>query len=160
MSAVTDALREFIALVGQNWLIAASAAFVVMVFESAKPPAVEGEDEPAASPLQRLAMIASLAVPFLLFLDAYGAFVLSQQGRGEGSQGNGGVLLAALGVAVVFVLAPGILGWLIAKFWPALATLMRRVAPFLALAVFVFTVYATYRNAFFVLNLYVLSRLR
>ena len=159
MSSATDLLREFIALVGQNWLIAASAAFIVMVFESAKPPAVVGEDEPAASTLQRVAMIASLAVPFLLFLDAFGAFVLSQQSRGEGSQSNGGVLLAALGVGVVFLLAPGILGWLIAKASPALANIMRRVAPFLALAVFVFTVYVTYRNAFFVLNLYVLSRL-
>jgi hypothetical protein len=160
MSAATEALREFIALVGRYWLIAASAAFIVMVFESAKPPPVEGEDEPAASPLQRLAMIASLAVPFLLFLDAFGAFVLSQQGRGEGSQGNGAILLGALGVAAVFVLAPGVLGWLIAKLSPALAAFMRRLAPFLALAVFVFTIYATYRNAFFVLNLYVLSRLR
>lgn len=159
MSSATDLLREFIALVGQNWLIAASAAFIAMVFESAKPPAVVGEDEPPASPLQRVAMIASLAVPFLLFLDAFGAFVLSQQSRGESSQGNGGVLLAALGVGVVFLLAPGILGWLIAKASPPLANIMRRVAPFLALAVFVFTVYVTYRNAFFVLNLYVLSRL-
>ena len=159
MSSATVLLREFIVLVGQNWLIAASAAFVVMVFESAKPPAVVGEDEPAASPFQRLALIASLAVPFLLFLDAFGAFVLSQQSRGESSQSNGGVLLAAVGVGVVFLLAPGILGWLIAKASPALANIMRRIAPFLALAVFVFTIYVTYRNAFFVLNLYVLSRL-
>src|SRR5215813_818035 len=104
MASITNALSELIALVGQNWLIAAAAAFLVMIFESAKPPAIEGEPEPRASALQRVAMIASLAVPFLLFLDAFGAFVLSQQAKGAGSESNGGVILALVACAVVFVL--------------------------------------------------------
>jgi hypothetical protein len=69
-------------------------------------------------------------------------------------------LLALIGGAILFVLAPGILGWVIAKASPTLAGLLQRAAPFLALAVFAFTVYVTYRNAFFVLNLYVLSHMR
>lgn len=159
MGSITDTLRELAALVGQNWLIAAAAAFVVMVFESAKPTPVEGEDEPRASALQRVAMIASLAAPFLLFLHVFGAFVLAQQDAGRSSENNGGVILALIACAVVVVLLPGILGWLIAKIGPRFADMLRRAAPLLALAVFVFTVYVTYRNAFFVLNLYVLSRL-
>lgn len=159
MGSATDLLRELFALVGQNWLIAASAAFVAMVFDAAKPSPVEGEEEPAASPLQRVAAIASLAVPFLLFLDAFGAFVLLQQSRGQSSQSNGAVVLAALALAIVFILTPGMLGWLIAKASPTIAAIMRRVAPLLALAVFVFTLYVTHSNASFVLNSYVLSRL-
>jgi hypothetical protein len=162
MRSVMDALNALAALVGQNWLIAAALAFVVMVFESAKPPPVEGEPEPRASILQRVAMIASLLTPFLLFLGAFGAFTLSRMGRGEGSpeDQNEGLLLAFGGAAIAFVLVPGILGWITAKALPPLANLLRGVAPFLALAVFAFTVYVTYRNAFFVLNLYVLSHMR
>ena len=162
MSTIIGELDALAALVGQNWLIAAAAAFVVMVFESAKPPPIEGEPEPRAGVLQRVAMIASLLAPFLLFLGAFGAFTLSRMGRGESSPENQNAgLLLALGVAaIVFVLAPGILGWIIAKASPALANMLRRAAPFLALAVFAFTVYVTYRNAFFVLNLYVLSHMR
>jgi hypothetical protein len=159
MNAVMDALGALASLVGQNWLIAAGAAFVVMAFESAKPPPVEGEEH-HASALQRVAMIASLAVPFLLFLHAFGAFVLAHQAANQGSEHDGPILLALIGGAVVFVLAPGILGWIIAKASPALANMLRSVAPFLALAVFAFTVYVTYRNAFFLLNLYVLSHMR
>lgn len=159
MVSITNTLRELAALVGQNWLVAAAAAFIVMVLESAKPSPVEGEDEPRASAFQRVAMIASLAVPLLLFLHAFGAFVLAQQARGEDSQSNGGVILALIAVAVAFVLLPGIIGWLIAKISPPLAHLLRAIAPALALAVFAFTVYVTYNNAFFVLNLYLLSRL-
>ena len=62
-------------------------------------------------------------------------------------------------MTVVFVLLPGILGWLIAKLSPGLGNALRRAAPFLALIVFAFTIYVTYRNVMFVLNLYVLSRL-
>jgi hypothetical protein len=160
MNSVMDALGALAALVGQNWLFAAAAAFVVMVFESAKPPAVEGEPEPGASALQRVAMIASLVAPFLLFLHAFGAFVLAHQTAGQGSEHDGPILLALIGGAVVFVLAPGILGWIFAKALPPLANMVRAAAPFLALAVFAFTVYVTYRNAFFVLNLYVLSHMR
>lgn len=162
MSSVMDALRDLAAIVGQNWLIAATAAFVVMVFESAKPPPAEGDPESRASVLQRVAMIASLLVPFLLFLDAFGAFTLARLGRGESSpeNQNTGLLLALGAAAIVFVLVPGILGWIITKASPALANMLRSVAPFLALAVFAFTVYVTYRNAFFLLNLYVLSHMR
>ena len=159
MGSITDAARDLAALVGGNWLIAAGAAFIVMIFESAKPRPVEGEPEPHVSAFQRLAIIASLAVPFLLFLHAFGAFVQAQQNAGEGSENNGAVILALIVAALVLVLAPGIFGWLIAKASPALANMLRRAAPVLAIAVLVFTIYVTYRNAFFVLNLYVLSRL-
>lgn len=160
MESVTNALRDLAALVGQNWLIAAGAAFVVMIFESAKPQPVEGEAEPRASAVQRVAMIASLAMPFLLFLHAFGAFVIAHQQAGQGSERDGGILLALIAGAVVFVLVPGILGWAIAKASPALGNMLRSAAPLLALLVFAFTIYATYRNAFFVLNLYVLSHMR
>lgn len=64
MNTFITGIEDLVALVGSNWVIAACAAFVVMIFESAKPRPVEGEDEPRASALQRVAMIASLAVPF------------------------------------------------------------------------------------------------
>ena len=162
MNSVMDALNALAVLVGQNWLIAAALAFVVIVFESAKPPPIEGEPEPRASVRQRVAMIASLLTPFLLFLGAFGAFTLSRMGRGESSpeNQNEGLLLAFGAATIVFVLVPGILGWIIAKASPALANMLRGAAPILALAVFAFTVYVTYRNALFVLNLYVLSHLR
>lgn len=154
-----DALSALASLVGQNWLIAAGAAFVVMIFESAKPPPVEGEEH-HASALERVAMIASLATPILLFLHVFGAFVQGQMSIGEGSEGNGRVVLALFIVAAIYVLTPGILGWLIAKLSPPLANVLRRTAPFLAITVFAFTIYVTCRNAFFVLNLYVLSHMR
>ena len=160
MDTFIDGLEGLVALVGQNWVIAACAAFVLMIFESAKPRPVEGQDEPRASALQRVAMIASLAVPFLLFLHAFGAFVLAHQQAGQGSERDGGIILALIAGAILFVVAPGIIGWVIAKGSPTLAGLLQRAAPFLALLVFVFTVYVTYRNAFFVLNLYVLSHMR
>lgn len=160
MASITGALSTLAALVGQMWLIAAAGAFLVMIFESAKPPPVEGEPEPRASALQRVAMIASLATPLLLFLAAFGAFVMAQQAHGAGSEGNGGVILALLACAAVFVLVPGLIGWSIAKLSPGLAKLLRHAAPWVALAVFAFTVYASYANAAFVLNLYVLSHLR
>jgi hypothetical protein len=160
MGSITDLLRDLAALVGANWLIATAAAFIVMVCESAKPTPIEGEPEPHVSAFERVAIIASLAVPVLLFLHVFGAFVQAQQSAGEGSQSNGGVVLALIACAAVFVLAPGILGWIIAKIASPLANVLRRAAPWLALAVFVFTIYVTYRNAAFVLNLYVLSHLR
>ncbi len=158
MSSIAEALGALIALVGQNWLTAAAAAFVVMIFEGAKPSPVEGEDEPRASAFERVAMIASLITPFLLFLHAFGAFVRSQQERGASSEGNASLLLLGLAIAFVFVLAPGMLGWLIARVAPPLARIVRRGAPILALAVFAFTVYVTYENALFVLNFYLVAR--
>src|SRR5262249_53253223 len=160
MGSITQQLHDLAALAGQNWLIAVAAAFLVMVFESAKPTAVEGEDEPHVSAIERLAIITSLACPVLLFLHVFGAFVIAQQGAGAGGENNGGVIMALIVSAIVFVLAPGVIGWLIAKIAPPLGELMRRASPWLALAVFVFTFYVTYQNAFYVLNLYVLSHLR
>src|SRR5690349_12619252 len=118
MGSIADAARDLAALVGFNWLIAAGAAFIVMIFESAKPRPVEGEPEPHVSAFQRLAIIASLAVPFLLFLHAFGAFVQAQQNAGEGSENNSRVILALIVAAFVLVLVPGIIGWLIAKASP------------------------------------------
>ena len=158
MSSITQALGALIALGGQNWLIAAAAAFVVMTFEGAKPSPIEGEDEPRASAIARVAMIASLITPVLLFLHAFGAFIQSEQRRGASSEENASMLLLALAVAFVFVLAPGMLGWLIAKIAPPLARILRAAAPILALAVFAFTFYVTYQNALFVLNFYFLAR--
>lgn len=160
MNTFITGIEDLVALVGSNWVIAACAAFVVMIFESAKPRPVEGEDEPRASALQRVAMIASLAVPFFLFLHAFGAFVLAHQQAGQGSERDGGIILALIAGAVLFVVAPGIIGWVIAKGSPTLAGFLQRIAPILALLVFAFTVYVTYQNAFYVLNLYVLSHMR
>lgn len=159
MNVVMDALREFAALVGQNWLIAAGAVFLVMAFDSAKPRAVEGEPEPHTNALERLAMILSLVSPFLLFLGAFGADTLARQGRGEGSPQEHGFLFALIIGFVLLLLAPGLLGWLIAATAPPLARLLRRLAPWLAIAAFAFTVYVTQQNAYYVLNLYVLGRL-
>ena len=160
MNSFIAGLEDLVALVGQNWVIAACAAFVVMIFESAKAQPVEGEDEPRASALQRVAMIASLAVPVLLFLHVFGAFIQGQMGIGRSSEGNNEVVIALLVIAAGYVITPGILGWVIAKASPGLANLMQWAAPILALLVFAFTVYVTYRNTFFVLNLYVLSHMR
>ncbi|MBI3437687.1 MAG: hypothetical protein HY054_03365 [Proteobacteria bacterium] len=160
MNTFITGIEDLVALVGQNWVVAVCAAFVVMIFESAKPHPVEGQDEPRASALQRVAIIASLAVPFLLFLHAFGAFILAHQQAGQVSERDGGIILALIAGAILFVVAPGIIGWVIAQGSPTLAGLLQRAAPVLALLVFVFTVYVTYRNAFFVLNLYVLSHMR
>src|SRR5215831_15520831 len=98
MSLITQDLGALVALAGQNWLVAAAAAFVVMIFEGAKPSPVEGEDEPRASAFARVAMIASLVTPFLLFLHAFGAFVRSEQERGASSEGNASLLLLGLAI--------------------------------------------------------------
>lgn len=158
MDAAMTALQELVALVGQPWLSAAGAAFLVMIFESAKARPVEGEEEPRASAFQRVAMIASLVTPFLLFLHAFGAFVLAHQ-TGQDSVHDGPLLLALIIGAIVFVTLPGIIGWLIASASPSVAKALRATAPWFALAVFAFTIFATYRKALFVLNLYVLSHL-
>jgi len=159
MSSVADLLDAIAALAGQNWLFAVAAAFVVMICESAKPRPVEGEER-HTSALERVAMIASLIVPVLLFLHVFGAFAQGRMSVGESSEGNNRVVIGLFVIAAIYVIVPGLIGWLIAKASPAFANLLHRAAPFLALAVFAFTVYVTYRNAFFVLNLYVLSHMR
>ena len=67
-----------------------------------------------------------------------------------------GALFAALIVVGGAVLVAAIIGWIIAAAAAPFGLLLGRIAPALAVIVFAFTLYVTWRNAYEVLNIYVL----
>lgn len=159
MDAITNAARELLLLVSPLWPIVWAAAFVVMLFESSRPKPVAGEEREPPSGWARLGMLAIAVLPFLLFVDAFGAFILANRDRGVLSGAEMLPVVVLLGVIAVLVLVPALFGNLIGRLAPALGTVLNRVAPLLGVAVLAFALYATWANVFMVLDLFVMSRL-
>ena len=152
-----DAGRELLSLVGDLWIAAWVAGFVVMTLESSRPkPEVGSTEHPSA--WARVGAIAIAALPFLLFLDAFGAFILANQN--SGALGGREMLPIVVLVAVigVLVLVPAIVGSLIARVSPQFGARLHRLAHVLGLVVLAFALYVTGSHVLTVLNLYVLSR--
>lgn len=149
MNALIQDAQQLIGLAGALWLYALIAAFVVMLAESAKPKPAEGEEKPSASVLGIIAAITSIATPFLLFVHAYVEAARVQMPN---------ALIAALIVLVAVVLGATIIGWIVAAVARPLGKLLAQVAPFLALAVFAFTLWVTWANVYEAIDRQLLSR--
>jgi hypothetical protein len=157
---ITNAVRDLWNLVGPYWPYAWAAAFFVMVLESSQPKAPKGEEATEPTAFTRLGMICSAAIPFVLILHGFGAFILANQTSGT----VGGeallpivTLFAAVGVLVI---VPGLLGAIVGRLAPGLGRALHAISRPLAIGVLVFALYVTWNNLFMVLDLYVLSRSR
>jgi len=149
MNALIQDAQQLIGLAGALWLYALIAAFVVMLAESAKPKSAEGEEKPSAGLLGIIAAITSIATPFLLFVHAYVEAARVQMPN---------ALIAALIVLVAVVLGATIIGWIVAAAARPLGKLLAQAAPFLALAVFAFTLWVTWANVYEAIDRQLLSR--
>lgn len=127
-----------------------------MSFESAQPKPAEPDAQRSA--WVRLGVLASAALPFLLFLHGFGAFVLANRSGPVYGAALLPLLVLAAAVAIL-VLVPSVLGYATRRVAPGLATALRPVTPLFALGVLVFAFYATWRNVFMILDLYLLNRL-
>lgn len=157
METLIAAGQELLALVGRNWLVAWAAGFIVMTFESSRPRADAGAaEQPSAS--ARIGALAIAALPFLLFLDAFGAFILSKQDTGPIGGTQMLPIVVLVGIVGVLVLIPALLGNIVGRLLPQFGAALHRSSPILGLGVLAFALYATWSNVFMVLNLYVLSR--
>lgn len=132
---------------GPLWQYAVIAAFVSMIFDSAKPKREEGEEKESEGG-RNLLMLASLLTPFLLFAHACWAAYEAQ---------SFGFFNAIIVIGLV-ILVSALIGWAIAAFAPGLGRTLYKIAPWVALPVFLFTLYVTWENAWAALNLWILSR--
>ena len=156
MDIALGAYHDMLALVGPLWPFAWIAAFVLMVLESSAPKhsarEIVGLEEPSL--LRRLGGLASLVLPFVLFLHGFGAFILAHQ---DGPIENTEMLpvVALVAAIVVLVLVPSMIGAIFAKIAPGLGRALRAVTPYLAIGVCLFAFYVTLENVLLVLDLYV-----
>lgn len=160
IETIITALNDLLDLVGPYWPYAWAAAFVVMVLESSNPPTPKDEQAPEPTAFTRLGMICSAAIPFVLFLHGFGAFILEHQNTGP-VYGAQLIPIVSLIVAVgMLVFVPALIGGAVGRLTPAAGRALHAISRPLAIAVFVFACYVTWRNLFMVLDLYVLTRLR
>lgn len=132
---------------GPLWQYAVIAAFVSMIFDSAKPKREEGEEKESEGG-RNILMLVSLLTPFLLVAHAsWGAYQAREFG-----------LINAIVVIGLVVLVSAITGWAIAAFAPSAGRMLYRIAPWVALPVFLFTLYVTWENALAALNFWILHR--
>lgn len=134
-------IDDLLAHVGDLWLGAVFGQFFVMVCESAKPKPAEGESRAEPKGFALLVMILSLVTPLLLLLHAVAT--------------GSGAPIAALAVIGIAVVAAALIGWIIAAAAPSVGRTLNSAAPFLAVAVFVLTIYVSWRSAFGLLNMLV-----
>ena len=155
MDAMVDAGRELLSLVGDLWIVAWTAAFIVMTLESSRPKPASGS---SPSALARVGALVIAALPCLLFLDAFGAFVLANQTSGVIGGREMLPIVVLIAVIGVLVLVPAMVGAIIARSVPELGATLHRLSHVLGLGVLAFALYATWSNVLTVLNLYVLNR--
>ena len=154
MGEIVKYLSELFAASGWLWCIAVAGAFIAGAGEKSFPN--EGAKHPAA--LALLAGIASLITPFLLFLHAFWAIAPQASGATIDIIGvlvstiGTGVALALFAVMAALIVAPALIGVLIAAIAPPLGKLLYWIAPYLNVAVFVLTVYATHDNVLAVID--------
>ena len=155
MEAAARALGDLLSLAGPLWPYTWAAGFVVMTFESSRSKSAETPP----SVLSRVGMLASAALPFVLFLHAFGAFILANQSGPV----HGAALLPVVALVVVsgvLVLLPSAIGRAIGAAAPAAGQILHRVSPLLAIPVLAFALYVTWDNVLMILDLYVMSRTR
>lgn len=154
MADILKYLSELLAACGALWAIAVAGAFIAGTGEKAYPN--EGGKHPAA--LALAAGIVSVITPVLLFLHAFWAIsvqspmsnidilVLVQMAIGNAAA------IALLVVMAVLVIVPALVGVAVAAVAPSLGKLLFWIAPFLNLAVFALTLYATHDNVLAVID--------
>ena len=159
MGDTLNYLGELFALSGLLWTIAVVGAFIAGAGEKSYP----NEGAKHSAPLALIAGIVSLITPFLLFLHAFWAITPQAS---VASVNVLGVLISNIGAAralllfavmAVLVIAPALMGTLIAVFAPPVGKLLYLIAPYLHLLVFALTVFATHANVLALANA-VLSR--
>ncbi|WP_395648302.1 hypothetical protein [Terricaulis sp.] len=147
MQFIIHAWTTLSAQAGPLWQYAVIAAFVSMILDSAKPKRQEGEEKESEGG-RNILMLVSLLTPFLLFAHACWK---AYEARDVG-------LMNAVVVVGLVVIVSGVIGWIIAAAVPALGRVLYRIAPWVALAVFAFTLYVTWEGAWSAFNHWVLSR--
>jgi|CXWL01.1.fsa_nt_gi cytochrome c biogenesis protein CcdA len=162
MQIAIEMVAELARLAGPMLLVAVALSFAVMTFESAKPKRPEGEPPAEKSAFERLGMIAGLAMPFLLLIHMFMTFVhAAQEGQTNAPTTSNEALfpiIALIACFVLLVLLPGLVGWIIGAISPPAGRLLARIAPYLAIAALVFTIYLTWQNVAEALDVYVRSR--
>lgn len=129
-------IQELTRLAGDAWMLALTGAFFVMICESAKPRPAEGEERKDGGALGVLVGALSLLTPILLFAHAFIA-----AGGAPSS-----LMLAVITIGAV-VIAAALIGWLLAAVAAPVGRVLNRAAPLLAVVVFGFTVWVTWRSA-------------
>ncbi len=145
---ISDRIQELTRIAGDNWLLALIGAFLVMVCEAAKPRPRDDEERVEPRGVALLVTILSLVTPLLLFMHAF-----ISAGRAPAA------LMATIVAIGVAVLGAAIIGWIIAAIAAPIGRVLNRAAPFLAVIVFAFTLWVTWRSAYEVLDRFIFSRL-
>ncbi|MEQ1817079.1 MAG: hypothetical protein ABL871_00605 [Terricaulis sp.] len=138
MQTVDTLVGQLVATAGDLWFLALIGQFFVMVCESAKPKAENGEDRGGPRGFALLVMILSLLTPLLLFLHAF----LS----------GSGALVAVVVAIFGAVLTATIVGWIIRAAIPGVARTLNRAAPILAVPVFLLALYVSWETVFAFIN--------
>lgn len=147
MQFIIDAWTTLSAQSGPLWQYAVIAAFFSMIFDSAKPKRQEGEEKESEGG-RNILMLVSLLTPFLLFAHAcWAAYEAQDVG-----------LINAIVVIGLVVIVSGLIGWLLAATVPAAGRVLYKIAPWVALAVFAFTLYVTWEGALNAFNHFILRR--
>lgn len=154
MGDIFKYLGELFAACGPLWAIAIAGAFIAGTGEKAYPN--EGGKHQAA--LALVAGIVSIITPLLLFLHAFWAIAVQSPMPNidilelvQAAIGNA-TAIALLVVMAVLVILPALVGVAVAALAPPLGKLLYWIAPYLNLAVFALTVYATHDNVLAVIN--------
>lgn len=144
---IGDYIQQLARIAGDDWLLALIGAFFVMVCEAAKPRPTDDEERQEPRGVALLVTILSLVTPLLLFMHAFISAGRSPQGLM--------MTIVAIGAAI---LGAALIGWLIAGVAAPVGRVLNRAAPFLAVLVFGFTLWVTWRSAYEVLNRFVLHQ--
>jgi uncharacterized membrane protein len=144
---IGDYLQQLTRIAGDAWMLALVGAFFVMVCESAKPRPTDDEQRQEPRAIALLVTILSLVTPLLLFMHAF----ISAGRSPEGLM----LTIIAIGVAII---GAALVGWFIAAVAAPVGRVLNRAAPLLAVVVFGFTLWVTWRSALEVLNRFVLHQ--
>jgi hypothetical protein len=154
MADVVKYLTELFAASGTLWCVAVAGLFIAGAGEKAYPN--EGGRHEAIITL--LSGIAALVTPFLLFVHAFWAIAPHAPGATYDIVGmtmstvSAGAAIALFAVMAVLIVAPSLLGLLIAAVAPPLGKLLYAIAPYLNIAMFALTVYVAHDSLLAVIN--------
>ncbi len=143
---IADRIQQLTRIAGDAWFLALIGAFFVMVCEAAKPRPQDDEERRDPKAVALLITVLSLVTPLLLFMHAFVAAGRSPAGLM--------LTIVAIGVAVI---GAALIGWLIAAVAAPVGRILNRAAPFLAVIVFAFTLWVTWRSALAVIERYILG---
>lgn len=143
------------------WFVAMTGMFVTNVCESARPRAVAGEKPISNGVLGIIGGVASVALPFLLFVYAFWALVGFEGAKFTVEELPALILARQVVIAglVAFMLALNLgamlPAWLIGRISPPLGRSLYRLAPYLALTTLALAIYFAWSSVLSALELFI-----